>query len=517
MSGQTQQRWADRVGEEVQRRLQLLKMFETPEAQTVALKVCSADPVAFINDWCWTYDPRNRRPLPKRLPMRLWQRQEELVRFVTGLIEQNTSGGIKKSRDQGVSWIAACVAVWLMIFRPESVVTFGSRKEALVDGADDLDALLPKCRLLIEMLPAWMRPQIEDRFLFLRNVGNGAVIKGEAGDGMGRGGRSTVYMADEWAAVPRADKVDAALSGNSECVIYMSTSAGIGTNFYRKEKGGDLPFFHCYWTDDPRKDADWRAAKIRQVGPVTFAREYDGDDGAALDNVLIPASWVLAAVDLDLPPLGVCRSGLDVADEGEDETVQVVRRGPCTTRVMGWGGVLPAVSAQRAAAVCVDEGVDRLAYDRVGVGAGAAGELEGERRWPFAVDGVIAQAVPTKTRYWDDPTRCADERFANLSAELWWHLRLLFESTWLHVHEGQEFPLDQLISIPADDKLISQLSSRLYELTPQGKVALESKKQMRRRGVKSPDRADALALAYCPPLKIHVPLGFDAGGSRKVS
>lgn len=516
MSVETQERWQERVAAEVQRRLGLLQRFEDEQAQRVALAACAADPVLFINDWCWTYDPRNRRPLPKRLPMRLWARQESLVRFVAGLIEENTSGGIKKSRDQGVSWIAACLAVWLMLFRPESVVTFGSRKEALVDGADDLDALLPKCRLLLEMLPAWMRPRIEDRFLFVRNTDNGAVIKGEAGDGMGRGGRSTVYFADEWAAVPRADKVDAALSGNSDCVVYMSTSAGIGTNFYRKEKGGDLPFFHCYWTDDPRKDADWRAAKLRQVGPVTFAREYDGDDGAALDNVLIPAAWVLAAVDLDLAPLGICQLGLDVADEGEDETVEVVRRGPVVTLVRSWSGTLPAVSAQRASQTAREEGVERLAYDRVGVGAGAAGVLEVEAL-PFVVDGVIAQATPTRTRYPDDPDRPADQRFANLSAEMWWHLRLLFEHTWLHVHEGQEFAPDQLISIPHDDKLISQLSSRLFDLTPAGKLALESKKQMRKRGVRSPDRADALALAYCPPLKISVSMGFDLGSSCKVS
>jgi phage terminase large subunit len=516
MSVATHDRWLERTDAEVRRRLHLAAQFSTPEAQAVALKVCASDPVAFINDWCWTFDPRNRRPLPKRLPMKLWPRQEELVRFVAALIEENTSGGIKKSRDQGVSWIAACVATWLLVFRPESVVTFGSRKEALVDGADDLDALIPKCRLLIEMLPPWMRPQIEDRFLFIRNPGNGSVIKGEAGDGMGRGGRSTVYFPDEWAAVPRADKVDAALSGNSDCVIYMSTSAGIGTNFYRKEKGGDLPFFHCYWTDDPRKDADWRAAKIRQVGPVTFAREYDGDDGAALDNVMIPAAWVLAAVDLDLPMDGPCQGGLDVADEGEDENSLAVRRGPVTTITMGWTGCLPNVSALRAAKICEDEGADRLAYDRVGVGAGAAGvlEVEGHR---FAVDGVIAQATPTRTRYADDPDRQACDRFANLSAELWWNLRLLFENTWRYVHEGAEFSPDQLISIPHDDRLISQLSSRLFELTPTGKVAVESKKNMRRRGVRSPDRADALCLAFCPPLKLQIQMSADSGATPKVS
>lgn len=51
------------------------------------------------------------------------------------------------------------------------------------------------------------------------------------------------------------------------------------------------------------------------------------------------------------------------------------------------------------------------------------------------------------------------------------------------------------LSLPEDDDLIAQLSTRKYAITPNGKIRLESKEAMKKRGVSSPDRADAVALA----------------------
>jgi hypothetical protein len=55
------------------------------------------------------------------------------------------------------------------------------------------------------------------------------------------------------------------------------------------------------------------------------------------------------------------------------------------------------------------------------------------------------------------------------------------------------------LELPYDDKLISQASNRKYRITSDGKIGLEQKKDMKKRGVSSPDRADALALALHEP------------------
>ncbi|HXR24425.1 MAG TPA: hypothetical protein VN742_03610, partial [Candidatus Binataceae bacterium] len=74
------------------------------------------------------------------------------------------------------------------------------------------------------------------------------------------------------------------------------------------------------------------------------------------------------------------------------------------------------------------------------------------------------------------------DKFANLKAELYWKLRERFEA-------GEVAGL-------TDELTISQLASIRYKHNSRGQVVIESKEDARKRGVKSPDRAEALMLAY---------------------
>ena len=75
------------------------------------------------------------------------------------------------------------------------------------------------------------------------------------------------------------------------------------------------------------------------------------------------------------------------------------------------------------------------------------------------------------------------EHFFNISAEMHWYMRKLFETNG--------------IQIPEHSLLISQLSGRKYEVTSKGagQIKIESKDDMKKRGLKSPDFADSLVLA----------------------
>jgi hypothetical protein len=74
------------------------------------------------------------------------------------------------------------------------------------------------------------------------------------------------------------------------------------------------------------------------------------------------------------------------------------------------------------------------------------------------------------------------ERFANARAEWWVGLRTRFES-------GD-------IDIPDDEELITQLAGIRYKINSRGQILIESKDDMKRRGISSPDRADALMLVF---------------------
>lgn len=69
--------------------------------------------------------------------------------------------------------------------------------------------------------------------------------------------------------------------------------------------------------------------------------------------------------------------------------------------------------------------------------------------------------------------------------------------------EVRELLRKGILILPNDDDLAGQLSSRKYTYLSRGKIALERKKDLKKRGLPSPDRADAVALScYRPPVFI---------------
>ena len=78
-------------------------------------------------------------------------------------------------------------------------------------------------------------------------------------------------------------------------------------------------------------------------------------------------------------------------------------------------------------------------------------------------------------------------------------LRATYEH-WLHLNGegGIAHDMSDLILLPDDVDLASQLSLPKYMRTEKGKIQIESKKSMVARGVLSPDHADALILTFAP-------------------
>ena len=68
---------------------------------------------------------------------------------------------------------------------------------------------------------------------------------------------------------------------------------------------------------------------------------------------------------------------------------------------------------------------------------------------------------------------------------------------------------DRLIALPQDDTLAAQLLSLRYDVTSSGQVKLESKRETRKRGIPSPDHADALALAFMRPPSLQIWTGYE--------
>jgi phage terminase large subunit len=160
-------------------------------------------------------------------------------------------------------------------------------------------------------------------------------------------------------------------------------------------------------------------------------------------------------------------AGIDVADGGDNETVLCVRQGSRIVLMQAWTRRDPRGEVEATLAPYKSR-LASVKVDKVGVGAYF------EKHFTdlgYETLGVNVGEAPYNA-----------ERFANLKAELYWGLRERFQ-------QGD-------IWGALDERTIAQLSSIRYELTPRGQIAIESKEKMARRGVKSPDRAEALMLAF---------------------
>lgn len=456
---------------------------------------CEKDPVYWCNTYGYTYDPRTES---KSMPFKLFPKQEEFLRWLTER-EANKEGGLcDKSRGVGVSFLCVAYALHGWLFRPGYKVGFGSRKLEYVDKLGDMDALFEKIRFMLFRLPPWMlpkgfKPSVHDCFTKLINPDNGAAITGEGGDQIGRGGRTSIYFVDEAAFLERPLMVERSLSETTNVRIDISTPNGPGNPFAVKRFSGEVPVFTFHWKDDPRKDEDWAARMRKLKGEVVFASEYDIDYAASIEGIIIPGPWVRAAVGLALEPSGQCVAGLDVAEEGTDLSVFTPRRGPLVDRPTSWGKALTTETAWRARDLAHEKGAKVLLYDSVGVGAGVKGTLlTSEQRLNFEPRAINTGARPTESRWPDGQTSV--EKFANLKAELWWCLRIRFEKAYEFVHNGVQHNPEDMISIPDDPQLIAQLSMPTFHRTETGKIKVESKDDLRRRGVKSPDFAESLVL-----------------------
>jgi hypothetical protein len=114
-------------------------------------------------------------------------------------------------------------------------------------------------------------------------------------------------------------------------------------------------------------------------------------------------------------------------------------------------------------------GAVRVQIDKIGIGAGVVSRGV-ELHEPFVGINVGEAAIDS-------------ERFLNLRAEYYWALRERFEAG--------DVDLD-----PSDKQLASELCSIRFKRTSRGQIQIESKEDMKRRGIPSPNRAEAVMLAF---------------------
>lgn len=478
---------------------------------------CSADILHWFDNWIYTFDPRLvRQKGGAFVKFDLWPKQRDFIRWLEERVAGNEEGLVEKSRDVGATFLCAGYALHQWLYRPGFKATFGSRKVDLVDKKDNPDSIFAKLRIMLNRLPAQLMPKgyssaQHDNYMRLVNPENEAVISGEGGEDMGRGGRSSVYFPDEAAFISNAETVEKALSGNTDCIIWVSSVNGMGNLFARKRHSILKPhqIFRLHWRDDPRKTEEWAEAKKASFSdPTGWASEYDIDYSASVEGICIPAAWVESAkrlinIEPRLKASNECRIGGDVG-AGKAKSVSIPRRGPVVLPPESRGDPDTTDTAFWMLDVAKDNRASLLNFDSVGVGAGVSSTLMKNPE-----DGITVQPIntglPPSDREWPDG-KTSEEKFANWKAEIWWLCRTALQRTHEHVlflekkPGGKEHALTELLALPSGDKNSDQLCLELslvkWGKNDKGKITIEKKEALAKRGIASPDFADALMLTF---------------------
>jgi hypothetical protein len=200
------------------------------------------------------------------------------------------------------------------------------------------------------------------------------------------------------------------------------------------------------------------------------------------EDALIPKDWIENAVNQ-----GGCegehkQSGLDVARFGRDKCVYIFREGGEVKRIkdMGKMDTMEVVGWVRKF-LKIDK-PDVHCTDVIGIGSGVHDRLEEL----YEEDKIESEVEPINVGMsaTDDDMK---EKFFNLRAQIFWSLRVLFKPD----KDGQS-----QVSIPDDVVLKKELSEIRYKYSSERKIKIEPKEEMKKRLGHSPDKADALALAF---------------------
>lgn len=411
-----------------------------------------------------------------------WQRQIQILRA----LQTHPRVAVRSGHGVGKTWTAARAALWFLFSYPHSIVL----------------TTAPTQRQVKSILWAEIRRQARAARLAL-----GGELTG-----------TRLTLADDWFALGLATDDPARFQGYhaEHLLLIFDEAPGVTEEIYEAARGvltshharvllignptvPSGPFYEAFRSPEwhtlhipctacpnvtkrraiyPKLvTAPWVETQAREWGreSMAYRARVLGEFPEESDARLTPLAWVHAAQERArrLPPSAELCMGVDVARYGVDRTVLLVADRHAVREVLTASGLSTMETAGRVIATARRHGIPpaRIAIDDTGVGGGVTDRL---REQGMAVAAVQAAGA----------ARSAN--FVNRRAELFWAVREA-------LGPDAEHPL----ALPARfDQLAQELTAIAYGFTSAGRIQVEGKEAIRARLGRSPDQADALALAF---------------------
>ena len=288
-----------------------------------------------------------------------------------------------------------------------------------------------------------------------------------------------MLVVDEASGVPEQvfEAAAGSMSGHNATTIMLSNPTRSSGTFFESQTRMADSWWTRRWScvDSPLVSDEFVEEMRERYGEESNAYRIRvlGEFPLADDDTIIPYHLVENAIHRDVQIDEEHTSvvwGLDVARFGTDKTALCKRQGPVVSEIMAWQGLDLMQTVGRVVAeyeaLPPSRQPSQILVDSIGVGSGVVDRL---RELGLPVRGVNVAEAPSM-----------GDTYLNLRSELWFKTK-----GWLE---------DRSCKLPKNEKLIAELSSIRYSFTSSGKMKAESKDEMRKRGLTSPDLADALCL-----------------------
>lgn len=255
----------------------------------------------------------------------------------------------------------------------------------------------------------------------------------------------------------------------------------------------------------------------REKNPETFEHVWLGLPRTDDDESVIKSSWIEAAIDahklIGFGNEGRGKIGFDIADGGADLCAITYAKGAIAYHCEEWSAGEDELLKSCARAYAEARNREAMIiYDCIGVGAAAGAKFtemnratEGDNVSFLKFNAGAGVLFPDKAY---QPKITNKDFFANLKAQAWWTVADRFRLTSQVVNaikNGDNPPpyrVDQLISIDSEmpnlAKLKYELAIPMREFDNLGRVKVESKKDLAKRDIKSPNIADSFIMAFAP-------------------
>lgn len=409
------------------------------------------------------------------------KQQEVLVAVQNGERRISVRSGHGVGKTTVLAW---CIICHILTRYPQKTLATAPTSTQL------FDALAAETKAWVAKLPEVLRSQLNvksDRIELVPSPDESFVSfntsRAETPEALaGKHSKHMLLIADEASGVPEAifEAAIGSMSGDEATTVLAGNPVrGQGTfwaTHMKPEVAAHWRRIHISCVGHPRIAQDFIDDVARRYGRESnaFRVRVLGEFPTTDDDTVIPRELLEAARTRDIVPSPTAPVywGYDVARFGDDESALAKRKGPVLRekvqtrkgldlmQSVGWlkAEYDATPPAERPVAIFVDE---------IGLGAGV-------------VDRGREVGLPVRGINVSEASALNSDKYRNLRAELWFR--------------GKEWFVARTCSLADDEYLIDELAMPRFTFTSNGKLQVESKSDMKKRGVASPNRADAFLL-----------------------